>query len=51
VFELLRGAAYFARLRADAKAGTIVWPNDADIPRGAVLRTRSSTPPPRLSAL
>lgn len=23
--------AYFARLRADAEAGTIVWPNNADI--------------------
>jgi hypothetical protein len=23
--------AYFAQLRADAEAGTIVWPNDADI--------------------
>ncbi|MGA8365403.1 MAG: DUF2442 domain-containing protein [Solirubrobacteraceae bacterium] len=31
VFEQLRDPAYFARLRADAEAGTIVWPNDADI--------------------
>lgn len=31
VFELLRDADYFARLRADAEAGTIVWPNGADI--------------------
>jgi hypothetical protein len=31
VFEPLRDPAYFARLRADAEAGTIVWPNDADI--------------------
>ena len=31
VFEPLRNPAYFARLRADAEAGTIVWPNDADI--------------------
>jgi hypothetical protein len=31
VFELLRDPAYFAQLRADAEAGTIVWPNDADI--------------------
>ncbi len=27
----LRDPAYFARLRADAGAGTIVWPNDVDI--------------------
>jgi hypothetical protein len=31
VFEPLRDSAYFARLRADAEAGTIVWPNGADI--------------------
>jgi hypothetical protein len=31
VFEPLRELAYFRRLRADREAGTIVWPNDADI--------------------
>ncbi len=31
VFEPLRDPAYFAQLRADTEAGTIVWPNDADI--------------------
>ncbi len=31
VFEPLRDPAYFAQLHADAGAGTIVWPNDADI--------------------
>jgi hypothetical protein len=31
VFEPLRDRAFFARLRADSEAGTIVWPNDADI--------------------
>jgi hypothetical protein len=31
VFEPLRDPAYFACLRADAEAGTIVWPNGADI--------------------
>jgi hypothetical protein len=31
VFEPLRDPAYFAQLRADPEAGTIVWPNDADI--------------------
>ncbi len=31
VFESLRDPAYFAQLRADPEAGTIVWPNDADI--------------------
>jgi hypothetical protein len=31
VFEPLKDPAYFAQLRADAEAGTIVWPNDEDI--------------------
>lgn len=31
VFEPLRDRDYFARLHADAEAGTIVWPNGADI--------------------
>ncbi len=31
VFEPLRDSAYFAQLRADTEAGTIVWPNNADI--------------------
>ena len=31
VFEPLRDLAFFRQLRADPEAGTIVWPNDADI--------------------
>jgi len=31
VFEPLRDRQYFRQLRADAEAGTIVWPNEADI--------------------
>jgi Protein of unknown function (DUF2442) len=31
VFEPLRDLEYFRRLRADSDAGTIVWPNHADI--------------------
>lgn len=31
VFEPLRDLAYFRQLRLDSEAGTIVWPNDADI--------------------
>lgn len=31
VFEPLRDLDYFRRLRADNEAGTIVWPNEADI--------------------
>jgi hypothetical protein len=31
VFEPLRDLEYFRQLRADSEAGTIVWPNQADI--------------------
>ena len=31
VFEPLKDPAEFARVRLDADAGTIVWPNQADI--------------------
>jgi hypothetical protein len=31
VFEPLRELDYFRQLRADTEAGTIVWPNEADI--------------------
>lgn len=31
VFEPLRDPDYFRQLRADPDAGTIVWPNQADI--------------------
>jgi Protein of unknown function (DUF2442) len=31
VFEPLRDPEYFCRLRADSDAGTIVWPNRADV--------------------
>lgn len=31
VFEPLRDLGYFGQMRADEEAGTIVWPNDADV--------------------
>jgi hypothetical protein len=31
VFAPLDDPAYFRQLRADREAGTIVWPNDADV--------------------
>ena len=31
VFERLRDLDFFRQLRVDAEAGTIVWPNEADI--------------------
>ena len=45
VFEPLKDPAYFAELRADAEAGTIVWPNDADIaPETLYERARRVAP-------
>ncbi|MBZ5639357.1 MAG: DUF2442 domain-containing protein [Acidobacteriia bacterium] len=31
VFEPLRDPAFFSQVRVDAEAGTIVWPNGADL--------------------
>lgn len=31
VFEPLRDPHFFRQLRADPEAGTVVWPNEADI--------------------
>jgi hypothetical protein len=31
VFQPLRDPAFFARLKLDPRAGTVVWPNGADI--------------------
>ena len=31
VFEALRDPGYFAKLHVDPDAGTIVWPNGADV--------------------
>jgi Protein of unknown function (DUF2442) len=31
VFEPLRDPEYFRQLRANPEAGTIVWPNEADV--------------------
>ena len=31
IFEPLRDPKYFRQLKADRDAGTIVWPNEADI--------------------
>ncbi|MEK6229633.1 MAG: DUF2442 domain-containing protein [Actinomycetota bacterium] len=31
VFEPLGDAGYFRQLRADSEAGTVVWPNQADV--------------------
>lgn len=45
VFEPLKDPSYFRRLRADGEAGTIVWPNDADIaPETLYARTKHAAP-------
>ena len=42
VFEPLRNPDYFRELRADHEAGTIVWPNEADIaPETLYARARA----------
>lgn len=38
VFEPLRDPDYFRQLRADPEAGTIVWPNEADIAPESLYR-------------
>lgn len=46
VFEPLRDREYFCRLRADDEAGTIVWPNQADIaPETLYARAQAGGPP------
>jgi hypothetical protein len=46
VFEPLRDPEYFRRLRADSEAGTIVWPNEADIaPETLYARAQISASP------
>ena len=43
VFEPLADPGFFRRLRADREAGTIVWPNEADIaPETLYLRAKSA---------
>lgn len=43
VFEPLRALEYFRRLRTDPEAGTIVWPNGADLaPESLYARARRS---------
>jgi hypothetical protein len=52
VFQPLRDPTFFARLRLDATAGTVVWPNGADIapealydlPEEANSKTKRSSP-------
>ena len=43
VFEPLGDPGFFRRLRADREAGTIVWPNEADVaPETLYLRAKTA---------
>lgn len=43
VFEPLADPGYFREMRVDREAGTIVWPNDADIaPETLYARARAA---------
>lgn len=46
VFEPLRDVGYFRQLRADPEAGTIVWPNEADITPESLYARAQSHPSP-----
>jgi hypothetical protein len=44
VFELLRDPGYFARVTLDAEAGTVTWPNGADMaPEPLYAEARQNT--------
>jgi hypothetical protein len=43
VFELLRDPKYFARVELDPIAGTVVWPNGADIAPETLYKLASKT--------
>lgn len=45
LYERIGAASFFRELRADREAGTIVWPNEADIAPETSTRTRSGARP------
>jgi uncharacterized protein DUF2442 len=49
VFEPLRDPAYFARVRVDAEAGTIAWPNGVDMAPEALYEQAQRNPVDSLS--
>jgi len=44
VFEPVRDPEYFRQLRADLEAGTIVWPNEADVAPETLYALAVTTP-------
>ena len=46
VFERLEDVNYFASVKVDPEAGTLVWPNDVDLDPDVIYSEATNTPIP-----